>query len=92
MNVTFSDSFTFNPYYIINDNIFEIMRYFFGVSLYVNNIRKEVSNKFNLSLIVIGKSVKCVFGEEIKFEYDMGKITDYLNKYNTYGVKYIMLK
>ena len=82
-NVKFDDSFPFNPYYIINDDMFRIITYFHGISLFVNNIRTKIKyndddiNNFKLTFFVIAKSIKCVFGDDIAYNYNIGKITQY---------------
>eukprot|EP01084_Bolivina_argentea_P282796 484171_1 len=46
-NIEFNAHFNFYPSYLINDNLFEIVKYFFGISHYVHDIEKngEIENK-----------------------------------------------
>eukprot|EP01084_Bolivina_argentea_P311452 539095_1 len=79
---------SFHPSYIIDDDIFEVMNHIFCVSEYVSELKNEFrqyrNTTFDLKIIVIPKSVHSIYDEDIRYNYQIEQITDYLHKHNIY--------
>eukprot|EP01084_Bolivina_argentea_P260536 440016_1 len=86
--IEFKPQFDFYPTYLMNDNMFEIMQYVFGVSDYVNYLRKHVKTEINLSLhiklVIIPNKVECIYDNCIIFDESIGSVDKYLAAKNVY--------
>eukprot|EP01084_Bolivina_argentea_P250583 419908_1 len=89
-NMKFKNRFNFNPSYIINDDMFEIMKYHFRISEYVSYLTKEINidktPQFELKAVVIPKSIISVYDDNLIFNYGsniaINNIDRYLLSYN----------
>eukprot|EP01084_Bolivina_argentea_P123315 218535_1 len=81
-NVVFDERFNLYPTRLINDNILSVFKYHFGVSLYVNRLKHNLhleNTVFEITSMVIPKSVSCIYDEEIQINVDSIKtIESYL--------------
>eukprot|EP01084_Bolivina_argentea_P121348 215037_1 len=81
-NIQIKDRMTLFPSYIINDNLFIIFDYVYEVCGYVEYLRNNINhqnNDFELKLIVIPHAVCSVYDIDVKFDYTIGRIVDYLH-------------
>eukprot|EP01084_Bolivina_argentea_P268273 455607_1 len=62
------------PQYIIDDNMYDILRYFFAASHVVNNF---VEGNFRVKIVVIPNRVVSVYDENILFSYNITDIYQY---------------
>eukprot|EP01083_Nonionella_stella_P207208 752971_1 len=81
-------SFKFNPSYVVNDDLFCVFQYIFGVSLYINQIMDSMTTKDEIKLFVIGHSVQCVYDDKIVFPYSIGNVEVYLRARNLHCGQY----
>eukprot|EP01083_Nonionella_stella_P064965 169829_1 len=81
-NASFKSRFNLYPVYIVDDDIFRVLEYHFGVSCFVNTLKHNLfiqTNKhFEVQCIVIPQAVSCVYGEHILFNDGIGTIERYL--------------
>ena len=85
--INIKNTFNFYNKYIINDNIFIIVRYIFGLSLYVNRLLRENNNNNKDCKIIIyirPKVVESVYNENITFNDNIGNIDNYLQRKKIY--------
>eukprot|EP01084_Bolivina_argentea_P078956 143292_1 len=86
LNNAFRNRINFYPSYVINDSIFEIMNYIFSVSQYIHYVRESmkdsVSRNFELKAMIITKSVRSVYDNDILYHYAMKNISIYLESKN----------
>ena len=70
------ETFNYYPPFIIKDDLFNIFNYFFGVSLFINNIRygDGYNGNFKLEIIIIPKLIYNVYNQNILFAYNIGNI------------------
>eukprot|EP01084_Bolivina_argentea_P102159 183062_1 len=81
-----NDPFNFYPSYLIDDNVFSIMNYFFMISFYVNKIQELCNtSQFELHAFIIPKSTTCVYDKNTSFDHDIGDINEYLRHVNVYN-------
>eukprot|EP01083_Nonionella_stella_P058113 152302_1 len=74
--------FQFNPSYVVNDDLFCVFQYIFGVSLYINQIMDSMTTRDEFKLFVIGRSVQCVYDDKIIFPYNMNDVGAYLSAHS----------
>eukprot|EP01084_Bolivina_argentea_P101170 181436_1 len=84
-NHQFKQRMCFYPNYIINDDMFAVMNYVFGVSQYVHYVRNNINN-LTVQLVVIPRRVHSVFDDSIvyKYKYGISNIDSYLHKQKVY--------
>eukprot|EP01084_Bolivina_argentea_P308898 534235_1 len=75
------------PQFIIDDDIYDIWRYFFAASRLVNKLMEKTNqnidhHKFKLKVCVIPNRVTCMYDENIVFPYGITNINDYLKSKN----------
>eukprot|EP01083_Nonionella_stella_P233213 821948_1 len=73
--------FNFNPTYVVNDDLFGVFQYIFGVSLYINQ-RMAFMSQEEIKLFVIGRSVQCIYDDKIVFPYNIDDVRLYLKQHN----------
>eukprot|EP01083_Nonionella_stella_P126616 383325_1 len=77
------------PQYLIDDDIFEIFKYHFAVSSYVNYLKNtmyiEEQNPFKINAVVIPTAVSSVYDPNHAFKYSITEIVDYLSSKKAYG-------
>eukprot|EP01083_Nonionella_stella_P308538 1089047_1 len=81
-NLSFTPRFNLHPAFIVDDDIFRVFEYHFGVSLYVNALKHGLCIAKNTFMevvsIVIPRSVSCVYDEDMTFNDNIGSIDRYL--------------
>eukprot|EP01084_Bolivina_argentea_P299751 516725_1 len=82
-NIKMQERFNLYPQYIVNDNIFRVFDYHFGVSLFINTLKNKLYlKKLKIRSIVIPKLITCIYEDKLYFEYNIGLIDDYLGHMN----------
>eukprot|EP01083_Nonionella_stella_P232592 820325_1 len=75
-NVSLEPRFNLYPVYIIDDDIFRVFEYHFGVSLFVNGLKHnlyiEKNTHFEIRCTVIPQSVSSVYDEHMPFTHTIG--------------------
>eukprot|EP01084_Bolivina_argentea_P186025 320710_1 len=81
----------FDPYFLIKDDIFEVMKYFFATSRYISNMKQQQKHRegqFTLSIFIKGSNINCIFDENIKYVSTIKDIPRYIRrKLNPYNQK-----
>eukprot|EP01084_Bolivina_argentea_P123314 218534_1 len=81
-NVTFCDRSNLYPNYVINDDMFQIFDYHFGVSLFINGLKNNLyfghGSCVEVQSLVISKSISSIYDEDLLFKYSIGRIEEYL--------------
>eukprot|EP01083_Nonionella_stella_P221520 791352_1 len=81
-NASFKPRFNLYPVYIVDDDIFRVLEYHFGVSCFVNTLKHNLfiqTNKhFEVQCIVIPQSVSCVYDDHMVSCDSIGTIESYL--------------
>eukprot|EP01084_Bolivina_argentea_P242106 406259_1 len=74
-----SKRFGFNPTYIINDNLFDVIHYIYAVSSYIHKTMNSMKqNKHEIRILIICKAVECVFDDKLIFPYNIDTVEQYL--------------
>eukprot|EP01084_Bolivina_argentea_P262391 443698_1 len=81
-NIQFNKPYNLYPNYLVNDDMFSIFNYHFGISYYINYLKNNLNinngSHFILKSFVIPKSVSCIYDENKSFNYTIGYVAQYL--------------
>eukprot|EP01084_Bolivina_argentea_P019827 36867_1 len=71
------------PEYIVNDCMFRIFDYHFGVSLFVNSLKNNLhidnGSCMQIKSVIIPKSVSSIYDDNLVFAFNIGRIEQYLS-------------
>eukprot|EP01084_Bolivina_argentea_P193897 332639_1 len=85
-NIRFEPRFNFHPKYLIQDDIFSVFNYVFATSYYVHYLKNNMylNMCFELNLIIIPKSITCIYDENMTFKHNIDRIEEYLFAQNVH--------
>ena len=69
---------SFHPFYVINDDIFEVMSFHFAVSSMVNRLEQNQMKELKIRSIVIPAAITSIYDSEIEYKSTIELIGDYL--------------
>eukprot|EP01083_Nonionella_stella_P099628 280123_1 len=80
--LSFEPRFNLYPMWIIDDDMFRVFEYPFGVSCFINDLKHnlyiEQTEHFEVQCVVIPQAVSCVYDEHTPFNYNIGAMEHYL--------------